>query len=424
MADIRPFRGIRFNEARFGDLSSVMAPPYDVIGPEELKLLHERSDRNVVRLILGDRLPKPGVPGQYSGSAQLLDDWLGDETLVQDRAPALYVLEQAFTVAGERRVRRAVIARLRLEVFGRGSVFPHEQTMPGPKADRLALMRATRMNMSQVFGLYPDDGTAGAVLDEISGLEPVGRGTGIDGVESSVRAVYHPGLIERLVGVLNDKRIIIADGHHRYETGIAYRDEQRLLHVPPTYEEAYEFIGAALVAMDDPGLAIQPTHRLISGLTGFDAGAFFEQARASYEVEEVAQDGPAIVARLAELAERHAFGVIVAGGARVLVRRDGRRSASGSARDLDVHLLHQELLGEMLMLGPDSWKKGGPVNYVQEPQACIDAVNDGQAQLAVIVNPTRMDEVEAVALAGATMPPKSTFFYPKIPTGAVINPLI
>jgi uncharacterized protein (DUF1015 family) len=421
LAEIRPFRGIRYNEESYADLAPVLAPPYDVISEEEYAELRQRSDRNVVRLILGDRYKTP--PKQYDRVAELLEAWLVDETLVQDRARAVYLLDQAFEVNGERAVRRAAVARLRIEPFGKGRVFPHEETMPGPKADRLALMRATRRNMSQVFGLYPDDGSAAAVLEEMAQLDPAADGTGPDGVRNTVRIVYHHKLIDRFVAALQSRPVVVADGHHRYETAVAYRDEQRRRRGLLELDKPHEFVSVALVAMTDPGLVVLPTHRLVSG-DGLPIGGLFERAASEYEVEDTAAEAGSILARLAELADRHAFGLVTPAGARVLVRKRGRRDAGGAVERLDTYLLHHEILGGLLGLGPDDWKKGGPVRYVQDPAECIAAVRAGSGQLAALVNPTRIDEVQAVALAGGRMPPKSTFFYPKLPSGVVINPLI
>ncbi len=424
MADIRPFRGIRYNDARYADLSPVLSPPYDVISPAEHEQLLARSDRNVVRLILPDPATLPAPRNKYAAAARRIEDWLDDETLIQDRVGAVYVLDQEFDVGGERRSRRAVIVRVRAEPFGRGSVLPHEDTMPGPKADRLELMNATRMNMSQVFGLFPDDGAAAAILDRMAEVDPVGRGTGIDGVRNTVRCVYHPGLIAELTALLREKRIVVADGHHRYETAVAYRDERRAERGIVTYEEPYEFVSMALVATSDPGLSIRPTHRLVKGLIGFAPDGLFQRAAADFELEAVASDARAILARLAELADRHAFGIVTASGSRIFIRNAGTRNADGAVENLDTHILHHRVFHPLLGLGPDAWARGGPVDYVQSADECVAAVLGGRSQLAALLNPTRIDEVAAVALAGGRMPPKSTFFYPKLPTGVVINPLI
>ncbi len=424
LAEIRPFRGIRYNDERYAELSAVLAPPYDVISPSEHKELLARSDRNVVRLILPEPSPGGASKNKYAAAAQYLEDWLNDETLIQDRVPAVYLLDQQFESNGERKLRRAVIVRVRAEPFGRGAVLPHEDTMPGPKADRLELMNATRMNMCQVFGLYPDDGAAAAVIAQMAEIDPVAEGTGIDGVRNTVRVVYHTKLIAELAALLREKRIVVADGHHRYETAVAYRDQRRAERGIVTYEEPFEFVSMALVATTDPGLSIRPTHRLVKGLIGFAPDGLFQRAAADFNIEEVASDARAILTRLGERADRHAFGIVTAAGSRIFTRNTGTRTADGSVENLDTHILHHRVFHQLLGLGPDAWAKGGPVDYVQSPDECVASVLGGRSQLAAILNPTRIDEVIAVALAGGRMPPKSTFFYPKLPTGIVINPLI
>ncbi len=424
LAEICPFRGIRYNEARYSDLSSVISPPYDVISPAEYQQLRDRSPQNVVRLILGENYGS-GRSGEetYDDSAALLDRWLDDQTLVQDTQPAIYLLDQTFEIEGQRHMRRALIARLRLEVFGEGNVFPHEQTMPGPKADRLALMKQTRMNMSQVFGLYPGSEQAAATLDKMSKGEPVAEGTGVDGVHNALRAVFDRDLIDDLAASLSDRQVIIADGHHRYETAIAYRDAMRRHSGECGSDAPWEFVAVALVSMDDPGLVIQPTHRLVHEVPNFAPTDWFERAKENFQIAELPADADIIMDRLEKLAARHAFGVVTEKGARIMIRNSGQRGATGRPEDLDTHILHHEIFGGLLGMGPDSWQKGGPIEYVQSAEDCVQTALSGQAQLAALVNPTRMDEVRAIAVAGGTMPPKSTFFAPKFPAGIVFTPL-
>ena len=424
MAEIRPFRGIRYNQARHSDLSSVISPPYDVISPAQYRRLRDLSPQNVVRLILGENYGSGRSGGEtYEDSRALLDRWLDDQTLVQDTQPAIYLLDQTFEIDRRRHTRRALIARLRLEVFGEGSVFPHEQTMPGPKADRLALMNKTRMNMSQVFGLYPGSEQATATLDEMSEVEPVAEGTGTDGVHNTLRVLFDQDLIGDLAASLSDRQVIIADGHHRYETAIAYRDAMRRQAGERVEDAPWEFVAVALVSMDDPGLVIQPTHRLVHEVPNFAPTDLFERANENFQIEEHPADADIIIDRLEQLVDRHVFGIVTAQGTRIMVRNAGQRGATGRPEDLDTHILHHEIFGGLLGMGPDSWQKGGPIEYVQSAEDCVKAASSGQARLAALVNPTRMDEVRAIAVAGGTMPPKSTFFAPKFPAGIVFNPL-
>ena len=423
MADIRPFRGIRYNDEKFADLSPVLAPPYDVVSPADYTKLRDRSRYNSVQLILRPKAEPSDNEADYAQNSETLNDWLCDEILVQDIAPAIYLLDQQFTCNGETRTRSALIARLRLEKFCDGQIFPHEETMPGPKADRLALMNATQMNMSQILGLYQDDGSILPLLQQMAEIEPIAEGTGIDGVKNTLRAVYHGKLIAALAKAFEDKKIIVADGHHRYETALAYRDLMRPRRSKQTFDEPFEFISVALVSTEDPGLCIRPTHRLVT-LKGFNADEFLMKAELAYEIEDIAAEPLAITARLDALSERHAFGFIFKQGARILVRRMGRREANGQPESLDTHILHNEILNGVLGLGPDNWHEGGPISYVHNVQDCLDAVAKGKANFALALNPARVDEVQAISFARGKMPPKSTFFFPKIPTGIVINPLI
>lgn len=429
LAEIRPFRGIRYNESRFPDLSPVLAPPYDVISAADYRALRERSDYNFVQLILRDpKAPTPPPekqgPELYEEAAELLEQWIDDETLVQDRVPAVYLLDQTFTVNGETKTRRAFIAGLRVEEFGKGSVFPHEQTMPGPKADRLALMEATRVNMCQVFGLYRDEGAVAAVLEQMRDVDPIAEGVGYDGTKNTLRAVYHPKLLAQLGAAMAPQRIVVADGHHRYETAVAYRDMMRPHDRVPTFKEPYEFVATAFVSTSDPGLDIRATHRLISGIKQLKPETIFEAAAEDFEVEDAPMNAAAILSRMAQFAERHAFGVVTRSRAGILIRKMGRRDGDGSVQKLDTHILHHEIFAGLLQMTPDMWEKGGPTKYVQDAAECIEQVVSGKAQLAAFVNPTRMDEVEAIAFSGGKMPPKSTYFYPKMPSGTVINPLM
>ena len=423
MAEISPFRGIRFNDNRFPDLSPVIAPPYDVISIDDDRRLRERSESNAVRLILNE--PRSGhAASNYSRIARLFNDWIEDETLLQDTAPAVYLLDQEFDQGGVRQTRRSVIVRLRIEPLGRGGVYAHEPSPPGAVADRLELLRATRMNMDQVLGLYRDDGSVAEILAEMSELDPVAEGAGIDGVRNVVRAVYYQPLIQRLAAALADKRLVIADGRDRYEAAVLYRDAMRPRHRLPRLNERCEFVSMALAASNDPGLVIGAMHRIVAGLKSFSPDALLAGAAAEFDVEEAALDAGAIVARLAQLADRHAFGLLTQAGARILVKKSGRREADGAPARLDPCILHQEIFAGLLGLADGAMPKGSSIQYNGSPADCAGRVTQGMAQLAVLLNPLRAEEIEAAALAGGTLPLRSANIVPRLPTGAVLNPVI
>src|SRR5947209_3237251 len=268
MADIRAFRAYRYDLGRVGALGDVIAPPYDVIDPALQQALYDRSPYNVVRLILNKEEPTDTeADNRYTRAAACLRDWQRDDVLVQDSARSLYVYHQEFEVEGQRFTRRGFMARVRLEPFGQGKIYPHEGTMSGPKADRLKLFRATAMNLSQVFGLYPDeDGRVQGQLDRAVGRSLPLEATDHLGVVSRLWPVTDQKVVSAVTGLMGPKPVFIADGHHRYETALRYLEERRLAGEVRDAEAAPNFVLMMLVSMSDPGLVILPTHRLISGL--------------------------------------------------------------------------------------------------------------------------------------------------------------
>ena len=424
MAEIRPFRGIRYNEGRYADLSTVLAPAHDAVSPAQYHLLCRKSARNAVQLTVKQPRGTP-APHLYGYAARALETWLGDETLIQDPAPAIYVLDQEFEAGGERLIRRSCIAGLRLEAFGKGWVFAHEETMPGPEKDRLELLKATRMNMVPVLALYSDeDGAVRALLDDMTQLNPVAMGIGTDGVKNVLRAVYHHGLIGRLAKVLEDKYIVVADGHHSYEAALAYRDRCRRRRGVPSFDEPHEFIAAALVATNDAGWSIRPLHRLVRGLAQFKPGQFFAKAAAAYDIEKAPSGAAGILERLSELRDHCAFGMVTRSGSMVLVRKTVARSSAEKPARVDMRVLHDEVFGGMLSLDMSSPAVETQVSYTDDAEECVAAVRRRKGDLGVLVNPARMADVEAAAFAGERMPPKSASFHPQVPGGIVIAPLI
>src|SRR5262245_39486356 len=268
MADIRAFRAHRYHPGRVGALSDVVAPPYDVIDPPLQQALYNKSPYNVIRLILNKELATDSdADNRYTRAAATLREWLRDDVLKQDSARSLYVYHQDFEVEGRRSTRKGVLARVRLEPFGAGRIYPHEETLAGPKADRLRLFHATGMNLSPVFGLYPD--AEGAVMAELE--RAVGRALPLEavdhlGVTSRLWPVTDPQTISAVTGLLGPKPVFIADGHHRYETGLRYLEDRRAAGEVRDDEAPANFVLMMLVSMSDPGLVILPTHRLIGGL--------------------------------------------------------------------------------------------------------------------------------------------------------------
>ena len=431
MPDVRPFRGIRYDIARVGAMSDVIAPPYDVIGPELQDRLYAASPYNVIRLELNREEPGD-APGRdrYARAAHFLKEWRRDEILREDPHPTLYLYHQTFEVEGHAHTRKGFLARVRLEPFGTGKIFPHEQTLSGPKADRLALFNATRFNLSPIFGLYPDP--TAAVLDAVeAGLRD----------RTPLEATDHLGVTNRLwpitdgathtavQGLMGPRPIFIADGHHRYETGLNFRRELDAAGQLAGPDDPANFCMMMLVGMSDPGLLILPTHRLVSGFPGLTGPELAHRLAPEFAVEQAGSG---------DVGCRHAWEVIEHGGDQDVLGfgtvADGRwltaRLRSDSAMDalvpdhspdwraLGVSILHELVLKKLLGdLGTASCR------YVHLLDEVLHDTSVQGCDLAALVPPAGMEHVEAIASNRETMPPKSTYFYPKLLTGLVLNPL-
>lgn len=433
MADIRAFRGWRYNLARVGELSDVVAPPYDVIAPDLQDALYARHPANVIRLELNKERPDDtDRDNRYTRAARYLHQWKLDGTLVEDPDPSLYVYHQEFEVEGRQYTRRGFLARLKLEPFGAGHVYPHEETMPGPKADRLRLFQATGMNISPIFGLYPDADNAVQELLEaaIRGRTPL---EAVDhlGVVSRLWAIKEHDVVSRVHGMMGPRPVFIADGHHRYETSLRYRDERRAAKGMHGDESPANFVLMMCVSMSDPGLVILPTHRLIAGLAGLDCERLKTLLEPEFDVEEVGH-GPTGGRATWELIEadggQSVIGLgTVADGRWLLARLRGPEpmdrlvaTHSPAWRGLAVSILHELVLGVMLAQSGSATVQLRYVHLLEEVRKSIAA---RRCDLACLVPPATMQHVQQIASTGERMPAKSTYFFPKLLTGLVFNPI-
>ncbi|HSD09519.1 MAG TPA: DUF1015 domain-containing protein, partial [Candidatus Binatia bacterium] len=429
MAVVRPFRGILYDAAVVGSIASVVAPPYDVVGPEEQNRLYEASPFNVIRLDLSRESDR------YGSASRTFAQWCAQGALARDRAPAFYVYVQRYRLKdSEERERFGFFTRLRLEEFASGKVLPHEKTLASAKADRLALQRACRANLSSIFGLYsaPGFSLAEAARGTL-GASPWTDFADVASVRHRLWRLTDEGIQRALERRLEARTVYIADGHHRYETALRYRDEMRAATGRRGGQEPFDYVLAYLVNMDEPGLVILPTHRLLRELP-IAARPLIERLRRSFRVEEVPRsDGRnAFVARLRCGAGERRIGMVLRGQDRffVLVTRDGendeRLAGSTALRRLDVTLLHGLVLegaGSILALDAHREAEAGRLVYSKDEDEAVGRVESGEFAAAFLLNPTGVDEVRAVAEAGETMPEKSTYFYPKIATGLVFNSL-
>ncbi len=434
MAEICAFQGWRYDVAQAGDLTDVVAPPYDVIDEVQQAALYARHPYNVVRLDLNRSEPDDVTPdARYERAASLWKHWRVDGVLRQEHEEALYVYHQEYSWEGQTFLRKGIVGRLRLEEFGAGKVFPHEQTLSGPKADRLKLIRASRANFSPIFGLYSDPNCdiQRQIDDHCIGLTSL-EARDDNGVRNRLWVVTDPAAINRAKEALLDKPVFIADGHHRYETSLNYRNELRAAGKLANENAPPNFILATLVSLQDPGLTVLPTHRLVQGLAGLTAAAVQESLAGTFETE-IAGTGAAGAREAWELVAadggQDVLGFGCAADQQWIFARCLDPSAMDSLaadhspawRDLGVSLLHTLVLGKLLASRVTG--AGPELRYVHRDTEVAEAVRSGVCDLGCLVPPATVDHVEEIAGGLETMPPKSTYFYPKLLSGLVFHSL-
>ena len=431
MPDIRPFRGVRYEMTQVGDLSSVVAPPYDVIDDELQERLYNASEYNIVRLELNrEQADDTPESNRYTRAARLLKEWTRDGILRPDSLPAYYLVHQVFEVDGRTHTRKGFLARVRLEPFGEGKIYPHEQTLSGPKADRLALFDATRYNLSPIFGLYPDED--GEVLRRAeAGLRDRTPQEATDhlGVVSRLWEVHDLATQTAIQGMMAGRPVFIADGHHRYETGVKLREDLMASGDLAGDEEPANFCLMMLVGMSDPGLIIQPTHRLVQGFPGLTSAALAAQLASHFLITPAGEGETGCrnaweTIELGEEQDTLAFGTTADGQWITAKLRDSSRmdalesDHSPDWRSLGVSILHSLVLGDRLKdLGTAKCTYVHTLNEVNSSSA------ERSADLACLVPAAGMEYVESIASNLEKMPPKSTYFYPKLLSGLVLNPL-
>jgi len=430
VADIASFRGILYAPGH--DASKVLAPPYDVIDSDQRSQLAASDPHNVVRLIL----PQADNGGdRYQAAARTLDDWLARGVLVRDGSRCLYRYHQVFRSAelGDRTVmRKGLIAAVRLEPFSSGIILPHERTLTGPKQDRFALMKATHAHFSQIFSLYQDAaGEIERVVRKIDEKKPDLEGTTPDGVMHRLWRIADAELVGRLRRLFAPKKLYIADGHHRYETMLALRDHLSMGASPGQYSSV-QYGSMFLVSMDDPGLVILPTHRIVHGLADFSPARLLERVREHFLVDRLpgaARDPVAIRAAIANTpGHQPSFAAVFPGDPdawQLTLDAHVNPSSLGlgghpSVLRLDVTLLHSLVLDRLLGITPAAQEAQTNLRYVKDTAATLDQIAAGKGQAAFLVNAARIDQVRQVADAGEVMPQKSTFFYPKLASGIVM----
>jgi len=418
MADVQPLRALHYDLAKVGSLGAVAAPPYDVIDPEQRADLAARSPFNVVRIDLPEG--EPGGRDPYANAAATLDEWREDGAIVRDPEPALWTLTQDYTGPdGRSLTRHGVFARVRVEDYGPGRIRPHERTHPGPKEDRLRLTRATKANLSPIFSLYDDP--SGAVAAILDAAEPFDALTDDEGTVNRMGRVGDPAVIAAFQDALKPAELLIADGHHRYETARVYADEIG-------GEGEHHYVLMCLVALQDEGLTVFPTHRLIRDTTPQTQEALGSTLRELFTVEEIDHadlrppdgDGPLTMGYIDSFFKR-AFRLTLKDQATADRALDGMPDAY---RHLDTAVLEALVLNGPLGLSEDDIAHLHGLGYSRTDDEALQLVLSGEYDAAFFLRSTPIQQVRDIAAAGVNMPPKSTYFFPKVPTGLLFNPLL
>jgi uncharacterized protein (DUF1015 family) len=436
MAEIAPLTPLRYDLRGTSpvDLSRVIAPPYDVISPEERVALAARDPHNVVRLIL----PEGEGDAKYGSAAAILRAWVSEKVLVRDPEPAFYRYDQTFVPPGSPPgarplTRRGFLALVRLVPFSEHVVLPHERTLSGPKEDRLKLFRATATNLSPGFMLYRDPK---GLLDA-----PLASGTTLaefstaDGIRHVLAKVQAPEALRAIVGGIAQSTLLIADGHHRYETAVRYAEETSAAHPKASPEAEHRYFMTFLVNGDDPNLVVFPTHRHVHSLPSFSMADLEAKARSLFEVEELARGvEPQAILEAVRRAGARGPSVVAAspdGRAILLTLREGADLASHPTlgrvapvlRRTDVAVLHSGILEHILGISQEAQAAKTNLWYPQDVAAALGQLRGGRGDVLFVMNATPVAQVRAAAEAGEVMPQKSTFFYPKVPTGLAIHTL-
>jgi uncharacterized protein (DUF1015 family) len=417
VAEAVPLHALHYDLGKVGSLPDVVAPPYDVIDEDQRAELAARSPYNVVEL----DLPRdPGGGDPYEHAAELLAKWMHEGALIRDDDPQIWALEQDYAAPdGARLTRRGFLARVKLTPYGEG-IRPHERTQPGPKEDRLRLTRATQHNLSPIFALHPGD--AWQHLEPAVGADPWGEVTDGDGTTHRVWRVSDPAVHEAIASELAPGELLIADGHHRYETSLAYQREVGA-------GGPADYVLMALVSLEDPGLTVFPTHRLVSGLAEDPAKqeALGSGLKELFDVEEVPTDqvdpggseGVGVFGYIDSHFKR-AFRLRLRDTARL---DEALADRSAAYRTLDAAILEELVLKGILGMSEDDIAAKRGIGYTPSIDEALAKLDSGRYQAAFLLRPTPVEQVRAVAAEGETMPPKSTYFFPKLLTGIAFNPL-
>lgn len=446
MAKIVPFRGIVYNPDRVENLASVATPPYDVITPQEQQAFYERHPWNIIRLILGKTSEKDTPQdNRHTRSAGFFNAWLSEGVLVQDPSPAFYLTSIEFSVQTRKITRWGLISLVALEPFEKGVVLPHEKTFSRVKSERLELMKSCHANYSPIFSLYSDaeqmvvNTLRPSCSEKAPGMKPDMDFVDTYGHRHQLWRVTDAAVHRRISDFMKDKSIFIADGHHRYETALNYR--QWVADRTPGFspEHPANFIMMYLCGMEDPGLVILPAHRMVKTISPEIMDAFMAAATDCFDISRISLEPESAtlsasekwdrilnsgspLTRIGVVIRNHPQGYLLGLKPGVMNRMFGSEM-SERLLELDVTVLTRLILMKLLGLNHSQLDDESIMSYTSRTDVALEAVRTGESDAAFILNPTRIDQVKRIAEAGEIMPRKSTYFYPKVITGQVLNRL-
>ncbi len=415
MAEIKAFRGLRYTE-KAGEISELCCPPYDIISDKQREEYIRKNENNVIRLEL---------PDSYEAAGRLVNDWIETGILAKDEKPGIYIYEMAFASGGRDYAVKGIIAQVKLEEFSKGVILPHEETLSKAKTDRFNLMTAAECNFSQIYSLYMDeDNSVFSIIDGASKGNPDAEFIDDDNVTHRLWLVYDEKIISEICTRFLDKKLYIADGHHRYETALNYRHSVKERKDKGTSE----YVPMMLVNMENSGLVVLPTHRIVRGLADFNSRKILENCAEYFDItEKITADVYPEIMKENYRNNKKSFVMYADGKYSVLTLKDSgvmerlMPECSAALKNLDVSVLHKLVLERVF--GIDKANMAAQINltYTRLESEAIDAVDQNKANCAFLLNPTRVSEIRDVAMAGEKMPQKSTYFYPKLITGLVMN---
>jgi len=429
LAEIKAFKGLFYNKSVIGDFATVVAPPYDVISEDGRKRLIKESKYNVVRLDLPQGSTSDNLKNnKYTRACNTFIEWLEQGVLVRDVEPAIYIYEQEYSVKNTRKKRIGFVALAKIEDFSTGKIKAHERTLKGPKADRLRLLKACKTNFSQIFSLYSDpESEIDNILLKYTEDEPR-IDIDVDGVTHRLWMLDDREAIEAITGLMRDKPLFIADGHHRYETAINYRNEMRQITGDNSGDAPFDYTLMMFVNMDSEGLTVLPTHRALKNLPKINHDKFRENLEHVFEVKKYSSLDQ-VMSDLIKNADLHSIGMYLGNDAYYLLRvkdenkilevLDGPESKAWKL--LDVTILHHVIINRILGFGGTNIENS--IKFVTGEQEAAQLVAKGTYQMAFFLNPTKVSDIRDVAGGGEIMPQKSTYFYPKLLSGLVFNKL-